>query len=179
MSVSENESSRLFFALWPDAALRALIAQRVQVGLRRGGGRPVRADNMHITLAFLGEVEAERIDCIRDAADGVQAPAFTLRLERLGYWRRARVVWLGPPERHPEPPAVVARLWEALMPCGCEPESRPFFPHMTLTRKANRGPRARSIDPIDWRVSEFALVSSNLYEDGVQYEVLRRWPLEG
>ncbi len=176
--MSENDSSRLFFALWPAAELREQIAQRVQVGLRRGGGRPVRADNLHITLAFLGEVDAGRIDCVIQAADTVRAPAFTLRLERLGYWRRARVVWLGPPERHPEPPLVVARLWEALVPCGCEPESRPFFPHMSLTRKANRGPRARSIEPLDWPVEEFALVSSRLFEDGVQYEVLRRWALE-
>lgn len=174
----ESETQRLFFALWPDAELQQAVFARIQGSMRRGGGRPVRPENFHLTLAFLGDVPAERRACLERAADTVRAAPFELELERLGYWRRARVVWLGPVERPPEPPPLVPALWQALIPCGYRPETRPFFPHLTLVRKANRGPRGQLVEPIIWRVEEFVLVASHLMEEGVRYEILRRWPLQ-
>lgn len=174
---AETDSERLFFALWPDAAIQQQAYARVQANLRRGGGRPVRPENFHITVAFLGEVAQERRPCIERAAGRVRAPAFDLVLERIGYWRRARVVWLGPAERTPEPPALVPALWSALEECGFTPETRPFFPHLTLVRKANRGPRGQLVEPVKWQVRDFVLVASRMESDGVRYEVMQRWPL--
>jgi len=173
----ESDSERLFFALWPDPTVQQEAFARVQASLRRGGGRPVRPENFHLTLAFLGEVSSERRACVERAADRVRAPGFELVLERIGYWRRARVVWLGPAERAPEPPALVPALWSALEECGYSAETRPFFPHLTLVRKANRGPRGESVDPVVWPVTDFVLVASRMASEGVRYEVLRRWPL--
>lgn len=175
--LAESDSERLFFALWPDTTVQQEAFARVQANLRRGGGRPVRPENFHLTLAFLGEVSSEGRVCVERAADRVQAPPFELVLERIGYWRRARVVWLGPAERSPEPPALVPALWSALEACGHAPETRPFFPHLTLVRKANRGPRGQLVEPVTWHVVDFVLVASRMGSDGVRYEVLRRWPL--
>ena len=51
---------RLYFALWPDAALRATIARVAAGPAAVAGGRAVPAADLHVTLAFLGGVPAAR-----------------------------------------------------------------------------------------------------------------------
>lgn len=165
---------RLFFALWPDGGVRArLDAAAEAVG--RDSGRRVPRGNLHLTLVFLGQTPAVRRDCMIRAAAAIQCPAFDLRLERFGHFRRARIAWLGPAE---PPPALVElhrRLNAALAGCGGTPETRPFAPHVTLARKAGRCRAPADFVPIDWAVRDFCLVESP--GDGSGYRVLATWPL--
>ena len=55
---SMAEQERLFFALWPDEALRQQLAVYPPM-LKGCGGRLVVQDNLHITLAFLGSVDGD------------------------------------------------------------------------------------------------------------------------
>src|SRR5690606_10650260 len=48
---------RVFYALWPDEETRASLARATRHAVRRCGGRPIRRENLHITLAFLGSVD--------------------------------------------------------------------------------------------------------------------------
>jgi len=130
---------RLFFALWPDDDTRAALARLARRQLQSGNGRLIDAHNLHLTLAFLGPVDAAFRACAERAADSLAAPAFELEFQRLGYWPRPRVLWAAP-ERSPEAlTGLVSMLRKALAACGQEPESRPFEAHMTLARKV-RGP---------------------------------------
>jgi 2'-5' RNA ligase len=56
----EGKSARLFFALWPDDAVRARLTGVVDSLRRTVSGKWVKPDNLHITLAFLGDIESER-----------------------------------------------------------------------------------------------------------------------
>jgi len=166
---------RLFFALWPDEDVRrALVA--ADRGLGREGRR-VAADNLHLTLLFLGATPADRQACFTAAAAGVQGEPFELVLDRFGHFPRPRVLWLG----SSRPPAALVRLVEALgaalLPCGFTPESRPFAPHVTLRRKARRLPALQPETPVVWPVHDFCLCESVSTPDGVQYRVLERWGL--
>ncbi len=172
------QRQRLFFALWPEDALRQRLRQETRAARESLGGRAVKADNWHVTLAFVGSVTAEVRDCLTSAAAALELPGFDLRLNRYGFWARPRVFWLGSDEV-PEPlQALVDGLNHAFESCGLEPERRPYRVHMTLCRKVRHGSREPAPD-ILWPVHDFALVESVSTPDGVDYRVLQRWPLQG
>jgi 2''-5'' RNA ligase len=166
---------RLFFAIWPDGAARNALEALSSKLAPRAGGRVVPAEKIHLTLAFLGEVSPERADDLVKAADKVREAPFDLVLDRIGSFRRARVAWIGTTE----PPAglisVEATLREALRARGFELEERPYTPHVTLIRKADKALPHEGIPPIAWRVEEIALVSS---EPGGAYRTMARWALK-
>ena len=170
-------AKRLFFALWPTPALQADMARRVRKAIRGGGGRPVSPDRLHLTLAFLGSLDADAQACVEAAADSIHCGAFELVMDRLGYFPRARVLWVGTAV----PPAPLLELFRALsgalMPCGYRPEARPFSAHVTVMRKAARGPATAELAPVIWPVDSFVLMESLTLPEGAQYHELRRWSL--
>lgn len=174
--MAEQEHQRLFFALWPDEGIRRQLLEYPPL-LEGCGGRLVALENLHITLAFLGSIDGDTRHCLEQAADAIRLPSFTLHLDRLGFWRRSQVVWLGA-ESTPVPlNALAAVLKKAMIGCELEPDERAFQAHMTLMRKAHRPPLESSVEPLVWRVRDFALVRSETHSEGVHYEVLQRWGL--
>ncbi|HHJ14425.1 MAG TPA: RNA 2',3'-cyclic phosphodiesterase [Gammaproteobacteria bacterium] len=165
---------RLFFALWPDTAVRARLAR-----LARGScERPVPACNLHLTLVFLGSQDAGRRRCLERMAAGLAGTGpMVLELDRLGCFARARVLWLGPSHPPPALGALAGRLASGAAACGIETEKRPFVPHVTLSRK-EKNPRQGAVsEVIRWRVGSFVLAESLSARGGVRYEVRARWPL--
>jgi 2'-5' RNA ligase len=171
-------AERLFFALWPDEAQQRTLYKLGRV-IAPPGGKPMAAQNLHITLAFLGTIDADKRNCMEKAADAIQLPSFELALDSAGYWPRPQVVWLGC-SAVPEPlQALAARLNDAMAACGLTPEKRPYSPHLTVLRKARQGPRQLDMDTVHWSVGDFVLVQSLTLPEGAQYQVVRRWPLAG
>jgi 2'-5' RNA ligase len=174
---------RLFFALWPDAAARGALldAQGAALGeTGRVGPRPTRAthpDDLHVTLVFVGDVDAALLPCIEAAAADVAAAPFELRFCRIETWRRQRLL-VAMPDAPPDALfGLVGQLEQNLLACGIPPESRRYRPHVTLAR------RAAPVEPheldVGWPVSGFVLARSGGRGPGAGggYQVLRRWPL--
>ena len=170
-------TARLFFAIWPSAPVQQALG-RLAAGLKpECGGRAIPSRNIHLTLAFLGNVDSARRARIEEIAAAIPAQRFELDVARVEYWRRNRIVWAGV-ERCPEAlQGLAARLEQALSPEGFRFESRPYVAHITLLRDARRAPSAAEIDPIRWPASRFALVESVAAARGRVYQVLRDWPL--
>lgn len=98
-----SEPQRLFFAIDLPAEIREQIIRWRATHFPPEAGRPVAADNLHLTLAFLGEVSAEKEKAL-SLAGRICQPGFTLTLDDAGQWLRSRVVWLGmrqPPRGNP------------------------------------------------------------------------------
>lgn len=169
---------RLFFALWPDEKARGAIARASRTAVRRCGGRPVPAENYHITLAFLGDVAAPLYTDIVAAGRAASARfalcPLELRLDRFGYWPGPRVFWLGASENPPALSALAAALRTGAETLGIPGENRAFHAHVTLCRKVQRAPNT---DPpqLTWRASGFTLVESVTAESGAQYTVVERF----
>ena len=94
---------RLFFALWPPAAtLTALVDWAVQAQAVTGG-KVTRAEAIHLTLVFLGEVGDGRVgDAIR-AGRRIRVKPDALPIEQAKVWSHNSIVWVGP---HQTPPAL-------------------------------------------------------------------------
>jgi 2'-5' RNA ligase len=171
-----SRGERLFLGLWPPAEVRAQIAS-ISQELPLEGGRLIVPINLHMTLAFLGDCDATRRECIELAAASVAAPAFRLNLVAIQWRRRTGIVWLTASEV-PEPlTQLVASLNCALAPCGYAPDSRPFRAHVTVARNVRRLRGGQRIASIEWYVRDYCLVSSTLTPRGSDYAVVTRWPL--
>jgi len=168
---------RLFFALWPSAAVSAGLDE---AGKRLHGvcdGRRTRMETIHLTLAFLGEVGPERIDDLLALAGEIRVPAFGFNLTRFGWWPHNRIVWAAPDETPAELTMLVDALRESLLGAGFRFDTKPFVPHVTLLRKADCRKKQLPAGEVGWRVEDFVLVRSVPGESGSAYEVLGRWPL--
>jgi 2'-5' RNA ligase len=182
--LSHNKPERLFFALWPDDALRQQLISRSKPLVETVRGRPVSDEKLHITLVFLGDTDTRQRDCLESMATRVAEEfaclPFKLTLDRFGHWSRSRVLWFGSIET-PEPlTLLVDRLSAGARECGLSLDARPYRAHLTLMRKVSRMPEkltAASLDPLSWPVNRFALVRSVPVPQGVYYEVLQEWRL--
>ena len=169
---------RLFFALWPNAAVRAALVQSSQALLGKRVRRVPEA-NLHITLAFVGPVTAAVRQCLEQQATQIRGTPFELTLERVGHWARPRILWAGPRHTPPALWSLVGGLNSAFEVCGLARETRPWQAHVTLARKISRAPEPASIEPIHWSISDFCLVESVGGPHGVSYRIVASWKLEG
>ncbi len=162
-----SESKRLFFAIEMPAPIQRQIVRWRADHFAPEAGRPVAGTNLHLTLAFLGDVSDEK-----------RQPGFTLTLDDAGQWLRSRVVWLGTRQ----PPRGVLQLANMLRAqaarSGCYQSPQPFHPHITLLRDASH---AVAIPPPGFRwtfpVTEFVLYESLFAGGRTRYTPLQRWTL--
>lgn len=171
------DRQRMFLALWPDAAVRkSFVEIRSAMHFRRG--RMVHPLDLHITLVFLGMVDAVQLPCVEAVAGRQDGDAFDLSIDHTGYWPRARVAWCGPAEVPLPLQSLVDGLQRDLRACGFEPEARPYRPHVTLARDARGGATGPLVPPVVWPCNRFVLVTSTGAREPPRYEVVRQWPLQ-
>lgn len=172
------ETRRLFFALaLPDEIRSALVAWRSS-HFPLSAGRPIAQANLHLTLAFLGDVSAAKQRVLSQLAGRIQQPGFQVQINDAGQWLRSGVIWVGP--RQPSRPLLqLAGLLRAQAARnGCHQPGLPFHPHVSLYRQATE---AVSLPPpgFNWSftLSEFALYSSTYRQGRTTYHMLEKWPL--
>ncbi|TNV19278.1 RNA 2',3'-cyclic phosphodiesterase [Buttiauxella sp. B2] len=172
------DTRRLFFALELPEEMQKQIIQWRATQFPEDAGRPVTAANLHLTLAFLGDISAEKQKALSQLAGRIRQSGFTLTLDDAGQWLRSNVVWIGP--RHA--PLGLIQLANMLRAqaarSGCYQSPQPFHPHITLYRNT---PHAVSIPQPNFRwqynVDEFVLYESIFRQGRTRYEALQRWSL--
>ena len=170
------ESVRLFFALWPPSDLQDKLAAWAKQAA--GRGRALRRENLHLTLAFLGDTEAARVPDLIALAAGVRFDPVRLALDRVDYWKHNRIIWCGAGEEPQTLTALVEVLRARLDATGLHYDRKPFVSHVTLVRDAAGLDAAPAWIPLVWEADDFALVSSTRIEGRVSYQVLQRFPAQ-
>ena len=171
------KNHRLFFALWPSDQVRSSIVKTFSQLPQKINGSAMQAENMHITLHFVGSVAEEEKDCLHAAAQSVSAEVFQLELDRFGYFSRAKIFWMGCRELPVELTPLHNKLGAAIENCGYQQEKRAYTPHVTLMRKCSKPGSAQIEFSIPWSIEEFVLVESVTYKAGVSYQVIEKYPL--
>lgn len=173
-----SDARRLFFAIeLPDTVQQNLIRWRAE-HFAPQAGRPVSAANLHMTLAFLGDISREKQRALETLAGRIRQPDFTLDLDDAGHWPRSRVVWLGT-RRPPRGLLLLANMLRAQAArSGCYQSPQPFHPHITLLRDA-QSVQAIPAPGFHWLVpvKEFVLYESSFAGGRTRYTPLNRWTL--
>jgi 2'-5' RNA ligase len=147
-----------------------------------------REDQLHITLRFLGDVEAALIEPMTARLAAIEVSGFVLPVEGVGTFppnRPPRVIWAGVGNGHPRLFQLRQRLDDALLATGLPLEVRTFHPHATLARcgeSAGSGVNAwlrrhRDFAAPPFRVESFDLYSSELRPAGAIHTLWDRFPL--
>lgn len=165
---------RLFFALWPDQTTRQQCHKLAQsIG---GPGKLVPANNLHVTLAFLGSVDAVKQAAVTRDAGTLAVQGMCLTFNRLSYWKKPAVVCLCTEQIDPAVSNLAAQLVNLSVRAGIAVDQRPYKPHVTLLRKAKALPDIE-FAPICWEADGFCLVQSCSTPNGVEYRVIERWDI--
>lgn len=152
---------RAFIALELPGGLQKAISQvieRLQGTAGRSSVRWVSAENIHLTLKFLGDVAPTGVDLIEEAmkAEAALQNGFKVEAGGLGAFpnlKRPRVIWLGV-DAPPELASLQHGIDSATAQLGYASECRLFSPHLTLGRvRENASP------------SEIAVIASALKDE--------------
>jgi 2'-5' RNA ligase len=149
----------------------------------------VGPDNFHLTLKFLGSVEAARLDAIAGALADAAATCgpFDLGVGDLGAFpsrTRPRVLWAGIDAGAAAAATLASRLDVVLAPLGLPPEGRAFSAHVTLGRVRAPRPNPRLAQALSGgafgsqRVDRLSLMRSDLSPRGARYTELVAVPLQ-
>lgn len=171
------QAKRLFVSL----ELPRTVAQMlVRLNPEIPGLRWLAVDQIHLTLAFLGNVDAGAEEKLRAHLAGVHFKAFFLPLREIGVFPgkgRPKVIWIGLGRGHPHLFQLHKRVTDAALAAGLAPDLRPWHPHITLARCQDVS--AESIRPFlraqaDFdgglvRIDSFELKSSRLSTSGSVY----------
>jgi RNA 2',3'-cyclic 3'-phosphodiesterase len=168
--------SRVFFALWPDDSIRKSLATTAATMNLLLRGRATPEANLHLTLVFLGHVDAAQVPALLSPV-AQTVKQFDLILDRWGHWPHNGIGWLAP-SKIPGPLAgLVDSLETWLNKMGYVMEQRAYRPHVTLIRKARAAALPDLPAIITWPVRGFVLLQSRQDSAGSTYNILGRWPL--
>jgi len=161
--------------LWPGEGVRAQLAAWSRELRALCGGRAPQAQDLHLTLAFLGSVSAERLEAIESAAGKVTPRTAALILDRPGYWKHNRIAWAGASAVPAEIEGLVADLRTALTRSAIAFDAKPFVSHVTLLRDARQPSSLPALEPVRWEVGGFVLAGPATRPGGGRYESIRVW----
>lgn len=189
---AKPKSARVFFALWPDEPCASRLSAIAEDCAARLGGRAMPKDALHLTLAFVGAVNEDRLPELMALANATarsmsEAPADgsarqAIVLDRLACWPDKRILWAGSDCLPLHAGALAKHLVESLVAADYLPAGQTFVAHVTLVRRLQRPPRAEDIDrlrnsPLRWVYRDFVLMRSWPGADRPAYERLGSWRL--
>ena len=165
---------RLFFACWPPAETAQALGRWAAEVRNESGGKLTPVENVHLTLAFLGEADP---GAAIGAARAVEGRRQALPVDAARYVKRNRMVWVGPATPPAPLHALAADLHASLRRAGFALEERPFAAHVTLIRNARRPAAIPPLPSVSWPVEEFLLISSRTSPTGSVYSPVERFAL--
>lgn len=146
------------------------------------GLRWLPEDQLHLTLSFLGDVDAEAEGRLREALRQVHVAPFFLPLSGVGAFNargQPSVVWVGVGRGHPNLFALHKHVQDAVLHAGLEADLKPFHPHVTVGRA--RGISKQALQPFLrthaksefglFKVTGFELLWSELASDGAKHHL--------
>ncbi|MEO8408454.1 MAG: RNA 2',3'-cyclic phosphodiesterase, partial [Oxalobacteraceae bacterium] len=136
-------------------------------------GRMTAAEDLHLTLVFLGAMPAASLPALQALMAKLPAAAMTLNLDCPGYFARKAISWVG----MQSPPDGLAALRHALLGALAQQniivdQGARFKPHITLARDAAATAAAPDMTPILWRADHIALVQSVATDAPPRYRLL-------
>ena len=145
--------------------------------------KPVRLENIHFTMLFLGEITEGQAQRVQDALNSIEFSSFEVNFTGVGAFpkpRFPRVVWIGTDKNGAEKLSILAKKVEdVLAPLGFKSD-KPFKPHITIFRIKNKiGDISKDLAKFEdivfgsQKISEIKFKESDLTPQGPIYSDLQ------
>lgn len=178
-------TQRLFIALALPEAVRNVLAA-LSTPLPHTRWTPT--EQLHVTMRFLGDVDIDRMDTLRERLASVRVAPFLLPIEGVGAFppkRAPRVLWTGTGSGHPRLHQLRKQIDDAVLAAGIDFDLRTFHPHVTLARCSDEAERAaahwlrthKDFEGPPFNVDAFDLVAIELHPAGARHHLVQRFPL--
>ncbi len=164
---------RCFVACWPDDSTRHRLDQTAREALARcPGARRVHAENLHLTLAFIGELPEPKAREAAEALRRLSSEPFEWRIDHVGRFEKAHVLWAGGPAE-PRLEQLAERVRNELQTLRIGFDRKRFAAHVTLLR--DLPPRAatriadvvEAIESFSWPIRDALMMVSERDPQGV------------
>ncbi len=126
---------RLFFALQPTPEQNAALAAQAAPLVAQLGAQGSPVENLHVTLCFIGVIEAERLEVLRAAVTTLRGRPVSLIFDTLEYWETPKILCATSSRDSSSASELSIALGEAAVAAGFTPDIKPFRAHVTLARK--------------------------------------------
>jgi len=193
VAATRNEAWRVFCAIELPSLVREKISQhitRLREAMPDSPASWSRAENVHLTLKFVGEIPPRRVNDLSQAAANA-AEGFSpleIAVGNTGSFPQhgaPRVLWIGVDDYSGKLAQLHAKLDEESRRLGFEKEARPFNPHLTIARlRKPQGARALALahkemgfHATEVRVTALAVIRSELSSKGSKYTAISRHAL--
>ena len=165
---------RLFVAINFNSETRSrLLTLRDELRGKSQRGNFTESENLHLTLAFIGEISPNKVDKIKAIIDTINFEPFTATIDRLGTYSRGTLWWAG--MREDKPLMDLQREVEhKLALCGFEMDGRKYSPHITLGREVVTDVKPWKIEPFGETIGTIDLMKSERINGKLTY---RHWNL--
>jgi len=180
---------RCFIAINLDTAVKANIKEFIQQNnLSKNfiGIKWVKPENLHITLAFLGEITTNQASIIKRMLENVSSKnePFTIELFDIGFFpnkKNPKVFWIGI-KKQPKLLKLKHDIDKGLTEHNINFDKKPFSPHLTIGRiKSPLKIESGIVEALDFKASflatEMFLMKSDLFSDGPVYSELHSFKL--
>lgn len=191
-----NEPWRLFTAIELPAEIRHTIKEhidRLRAACPDVRASWTRADNLHLTLKFFGDIAINRVDSLSQALmdAATRTPSFGLVIQGCGIFPprgKPNVLWIGiSPETEPACLHLYQALEDECEKAGFKRDERKFHPHLTVARLRHpAGARdlanlhqETEFEPIALKVTGACLIRSELSSSGSRYTIVAQHDLNG
>jgi len=168
---------RVFFAILPSPDVLGDIAT-IQQKHQINGAHYTPLEKVHITLLFLGSLNAKTVVTVKEHAAKVQVKKFNISFDKTGIFKKTQILWLGTSKINTEISNLHDDLYQQIKRHGVSLEKRKFKPHITLARKFVSNHFTNPPEPINFSVTHFYLMESIPIQGGVKYEILETYPLK-
>jgi len=164
----------------PEEVKREIV--KIQRNLPEFSGKKIETENFHLTLKFLGEVDEEKIERVKERLGRIKFGKFEAEIDEIGVFSEKfiKIVWLhmkGCDNLQEQVDEELEGLFE---------KERRFMSHLTIARVKNIKDKRKFLEKtkkikiprIKFKIDKFYLMKSELTADGPKYSVLEEYKLE-
>ena len=169
---------RLFIAInFTTETKNKLLALRDRLRAASNQGNFSLPENLHLTLAFLGECTAKEADVTKSVMNSIELKPFDLMIDQIGCFKRndGDIWWAGVQESK-DLLDLQRDLVSSLTAAGFTMEKRKYSPHITLGRKVMTDTAPRQINPFGETITNIDLMKTERIGGKLTYTAIHRIP---
>lgn len=170
--------NRTFFALTLNKDQKALIEKWRSNNLPNvPDAIQVPTLNLHLNLAFLGNLTEEQIEALFDMVNDIQFNPINIDINTIGHWQQHEILWVGAKDQNKGFYDLSQKLKCIGKKLNLDMDENTYVPHIGIYRHCQLCPKISKIQPLEFHFTfdTFVLFQTLAMSHGIDYHIIRHW----